>query len=96
MIFLGVYHMQKEYDFSNAVKNPYIQKDVYKYSITITWDEQENSYIANVPDLPGCMADGETLEEVIKRIQESIRIWIEVNAERGLEIPFPSTFFFPK
>lgn len=68
-----------------------MMRDNYKYDINIQWNEKEQYYIASVPELVGCMADGETLEEVMKNIQESIQIWIEVNIERGMEIPVPKS-----
>ena len=63
----------------------------YNYDVFFHWDEDEKYYIANVPALSGCMADGKTLGEAANAIQESIRIWIEVNTERGLEIPNNTT-----
>jgi len=46
-------------------------------------------YVAEIPDLPGCGAEGETIEEVLKKIQEAKEAWLEVSLERGLEIPEP-------
>lgn len=60
-----------------------------KYEIIIWWSKQDNCYLAEVPELAGCMADGETLSEVTKAIEEEIRLWIEVNTARGFEIPEP-------
>ena len=60
-----------------------------KYEIIIWWSKENGCYIAEVPELPGCMADGETLKEVTEEIENSIRLWIEVNTERGIEIPEP-------
>ena len=60
-----------------------------KYEIIIWWSKEDGCYLAEVPELPGCMADGETLAEVTKEIEESIKIWIEVNRERGVAIPEP-------
>ena len=60
-----------------------------KYEIIIWWSKEDNCYLAEVPELPGCKADGETLAEVAKEIEESMRIWIEVNKERGFPIPEP-------
>lgn len=60
-----------------------------KYEIIIWWSKEDNCYIADVPELPGCMADGETLAEVTAEIEESIKLWIEVNRERGMQIPEP-------
>ena len=60
-----------------------------KYEIIIWWSKEDNCYLAEVPELPGCMADGETLTEVAQAIEESMKIWIEVHRERGVEIPEP-------
>lgn len=61
----------------------------YNYDVFFHWDEEEGYYIASVPALQGCMADGETLEEAVQAIKEAIRTWIEINTERGMEIPKP-------
>jgi len=60
-----------------------------KYEIIIWWSKADNCYIAEVPELAGCMADGETLAEVTSAIEEEIKLWIEVNTARGFEIPEP-------
>lgn len=60
-----------------------------KYEIIIWWSKEDGCYLAEVPELPRCMADGETLAEVTKEIEESIKVWIEVNKERGVAIPEP-------
>ncbi len=46
-------------------------------------------YVAEIPDLRGCGAEGETIEEVLKKIQEAKEAWLEVCLEKGLEIPEP-------
>ena len=60
-----------------------------KYEIIIWWSKEDDCYLAEVPELAGCMADGETLAEVTKAIEESIKLWIEINTERGIAIPEP-------
>jgi antitoxin HicB len=47
-------------------------------------------YLATVPDLPGCMSDGETPEEALKNVQEAIISWIESAEEWKQEVPKPS------
>ena len=47
-------------------------------------------YLAIVPDLPGCMSDGETPEEALKNVQEAIASWIEAARESKLDIPQPT------
>jgi predicted RNase H-like HicB family nuclease len=47
-------------------------------------------YLATVPDLPGCMSDGETPEEALKNVQEAIESWVEAAREWNEDIPKPS------
>ncbi|MHA1228908.1 MAG: type II toxin-antitoxin system HicB family antitoxin [Candidatus Hodarchaeales archaeon] len=49
----------------------------------------EKYFGAEIPELPGCGAEGKTREEALKRLQEAKRAWIEVSLERGLEITEP-------
>jgi predicted RNase H-like HicB family nuclease len=53
-------------------------------------DSIGGGYIATVPDLPGCMSDGETPEEALKNVQEAIESWIEAAKEWNEDIPAPS------
>lgn len=46
-------------------------------------------YLASVPDLPGCMSDGETPEEAVRHVREAIRDWIDAASELGQDIPAP-------
>lgn len=64
----------------------------YDYPITIRPLEPEDGggYLAEVPDLPGCVADGETVEEALKEIQSAITSWIETAKEFNDPIPKPS------
>ncbi len=63
-----------------------------KYSMFISWSEEDQAYIVSVPDLPGCMADGETPEEAVKEAQTAIDLWIETAKEDGQPIPEPALF----
>jgi len=58
------------------------------YSILITPDP-DGGYVAEVPELPGCITQGDTWEEVIKMIEDAKRAWIETALQRGKEIPEP-------
>lgn len=60
-----------------------------RYEVIIWWSKEDDCYLAEAPELPGCMADGESLTEVAQAIEESIKIWIDVNRERGVAIPEP-------
>lgn len=63
-----------------------------KYSMIMSWSEEDQAYIVSVPELPGCMADGRTPEEAVKQAQIVINLWIETALEDGEEIPKPHLF----
>ena len=62
---------------------------MYKYTIEIFYSEEDEGYIAVVPELPGCSAFGETEEEALKEIKIAIELWIEAAKKEGREIPKP-------
>jgi predicted RNase H-like HicB family nuclease len=62
---------------------------VYKYEVIVYWSEENGAYIAEVPELPGCMADGATYQEALKNVQVIISEWIETAESIGREIPTP-------
>ncbi|MBK6772056.1 MAG: type II toxin-antitoxin system HicB family antitoxin [Ignavibacteria bacterium] len=65
-----------------------------KYEIIVYWSDEDKSFIAEMPELPGCLADGETYEEVIKNIKVIAGEWIETAIEIGREIPVPKGKLF--
>jgi predicted RNase H-like HicB family nuclease len=60
-----------------------------KYEIIIYWSEEDNRYLVEVPELPGCMADGISYKEALENIEVIIKEWIEIAKESGMEIPKP-------
>ena len=60
-----------------------------KYEIIIFWSDADDVYVADVPELPGCMAHGDTYEEALQSICEAMDFWIEVAKDLGKEIPKP-------
>lgn len=62
---------------------------MYKYEIILYWSENDGCYIAEVPELSGCMADGKTFAEALENVHVVIREWIETAEELGREIPAP-------
>ena len=62
---------------------------MYKYEVIVYWSEEDKTYIAEVPELPGCMVDGATYEEALKNVQTVIFEWIETAKGLGREIPSP-------
>ncbi len=62
---------------------------MYKYEIIIWYSNEDGCYLAEVPELPGCMADGETLQELTENVQVIIKEWIDRAKELGWDIPEP-------
>ena len=60
------------------------------YPITL-YQAEEGGYVAEIEDLPGCLTEGETLEEVSHRIEDARKAWIQAAYEDGVEIPPPRT-----
>ncbi len=59
------------------------------YQINIYWSQEDNAYLAEVPELPGCMADGETYQAALENVQIIMQEWIDTARELGREIPIP-------
>jgi len=62
---------------------------MYKYELIIYWSEEDSSYIAEVPELPGCTADGSSYQEVLNNTEKVIEEWIETAKLLGRDIPEP-------
>lgn len=60
-----------------------------KYMIILYWSEPDHAFIAEVPELPGCAADGQTRQEAIANAEVIIQQWIEAAKELGRAIPEP-------
>ena len=58
-----------------------------KYEIIIYWSQEDNAFIAEVPELPGCMADGKTYQEAVSNAEIIMKEWIETAKELGRTIP---------
>ncbi len=60
-----------------------------KYEMIIYWSKEDNAFIVEIPELPGCMADGETYEQAVKNALVVIDEWIDTAKELGRDIPQP-------
>lgn len=60
-----------------------------KYERIIFWSEEDQKWLVDVPELPGCMADGATPEEALHNVETIINEWIDTAKELGKEIPEP-------
>jgi len=61
----------------------------YKYEIIIYWSDEDELFIAEVPELPGCMAHGGTPEAALANAKEAIELWLDTAREFGDPIPEP-------
>lgn len=59
------------------------------YAIIISWSEEDQAFLAEVPDLPGCMADGATQAEALANAGTIINEWLETARELNRPIPLP-------
>lgn len=60
-----------------------------KYEIIIYWSKDDEAFVAEVPELPGCMADGKTYTEALHNVETIIQEWIETASQLNREIPEP-------
>ena len=60
-----------------------------RYEIILYWSNEDQAFIAEVPELPGCAADGSTYQEALTAVEVAVREWIETARELGREIPEP-------
>lgn len=60
-----------------------------RYEVIIYWSAEDDAFIAEVPELPGCMADGATYQDALANVQVVIQEWIETARELGRPIPEP-------
>jgi antitoxin HicB len=61
----------------------------YEISLSLHTDDDQSYWVAEIPDLPGCVADGQTPDEAVKELEEAKRLWIETQIEDGYEVPEP-------
>lgn len=62
---------------------------MFKYEVIIYWSEEDQAFIVEVPELPGCAADGPTYQKALTNVEVIIKEWIETAQELGRPIPKP-------
>ncbi len=62
---------------------------INRYEIIIYWSDEDNIFVADVPELPGCMAHGETYEAALDSIKSAMDLWINTAKEFNDPIPHP-------
>jgi predicted RNase H-like HicB family nuclease len=61
----------------------------YRYEVIIYWSHEDDAFVAEVPELPGCAADGATYREALAHVEIAIQEWIETARELGRPVPEP-------
>ena len=62
---------------------------MHKYEIILYWSNEDRAFIAEVPELPGCMAHGDTQEAALQNVNEAMDFWIDTARELGDRVPEP-------
>lgn len=62
---------------------------MYKYEIVLYWSNEDSTFVAEVPELPGCMAHGHSQVEALKNVNDAIELWIDTAREFGDVVPEP-------
>lgn len=60
-----------------------------KYEVILYWSKEDHAFIAEVPELPGCMADGETYRQALENVELVVQEWIETARDLGRPVPEP-------
>ncbi len=61
----------------------------YRYEVIIYWSSADGVFVAEVPELPGCMAHGDSQEAAIRNVKEAMELWIDTATEFGDPVPEP-------
>ena len=62
---------------------------VHRFEISILWSNEDEAFIADVPELPGCKAHGSSQKEALEKAQEAIELWLDTAREFGNPLPEP-------
>lgn len=61
----------------------------HKYELVVFWSADDDAFVVEVPDLPGCMAHGATPAEAVAAVEQAIDLWIDTARELGRQVPRP-------
>ena len=62
---------------------------MHKFEIILYWSTEDRAFVAEVPELPGCMAHGDSQEEALRHVNDAMQLWIDTAREFGDPIPEP-------
>ena len=66
-----------------------MEKSKLRYEIILYWSDEDGAYVAEVPELPGCAADGPSYQAAVANVEVAIAEWIETAEELGRPVPVP-------
>src|SRR5205807_3941135 len=78
----------KRHPLNKPARRKTMQTNI-KYEIILYWSKEDQAFVAEVPELPGCAADGATYQEALANVEVIIREWIETARELGRPVPEP-------
>lgn len=67
----------------------------HQYKVLVHWSDEDHAFVANVPQLPGCMAHGSTRAAARKNIHQAIALWLDTAREYGDPVPEPQRVSAP-
>ena len=62
---------------------------MHRYAIILHWSNEDQAFIAEAPELPGCMAHGDDQETALRNIKDAMQLWIDTAQELGRAVPQP-------
>ena len=62
---------------------------MHEYRIVLYWSKQDGAFVAEVPELPGCMAHGDTQQSALDHVQQAMDLWIDTARDLGRPVPEP-------
>ena len=62
---------------------------MHKFEIILYWSDEDRAFVAEVPELPGCMAHGDSQEAALRHVNEAMELWIDTARELGRAVPEP-------
>lgn len=62
---------------------------MHRYEIILYWSNEDEAFVAEAPELPGCMAHGDDQQEALTNIQDAVQFWIDTAEELGRPVPQP-------
>ena len=62
---------------------------MHRFEIILYWSDEDRAFVAEVPELPGCMAHGDSQEAALGHVNEAVQLWVDMAGECGDPVPEP-------